>query len=494
MVTGKKWLMFVIVAVTLLRLGFAPRTELIPEEAYYWTYAQHPALGYFDHPPMVAWTVALGTRVLGNTELGVRLINSLLWVATCFLVLATARRWFEERVAVGAALLFVAVPVYLGIGFLVTPDGPLIFFWALALYAITRAVQTTATRYWWLAGVAFGGAMLSKYYAVMLAPSLVMFLILSPRYRFWLKKPQPWLAAIVAALVFSPVIIWNSQNNWASFAFQTSRTVEQRGSVGGHVGLFWLAQLAVLTPVGLALLGAAAWRAVRRIREDAWNFAAAFSLPLFGLFTAASFKTAVHVNWTAPAFLALLPAASALWWDKADSRAWRTTTWIMAGLCAAVAVGGHFILATGKPAALAYSHAGGWRELAKEVAVVEREFAAETGQTPFIIGADKYNIAAELGFYLQRPELCVNSYAFGARGLGYRYWTDLNQWAGRPALVVLFGKKPQIERETQAHFTSAKEPRLLPLTTPGKKWRSAYVIEGLGYRLDAPPSADANLD
>src|ERR1700677_3064632 len=55
-----------------LRLIYAWRVELMPEEAYYWNYAQHLDIGYLDHPPMVGWLIAAGTAALGDTEFGVR--------------------------------------------------------------------------------------------------------------------------------------------------------------------------------------------------------------------------------------------------------------------------------------------------------------------------------------------------------------------------------------------------------------------------------------
>jgi len=104
-------LLLVIGGLTILRLFTASYTQLIPEEAYYWTYAQHPALSYFDHPPMVAWAVRAGTMVFGNTELGVRFVNFLAWIGACFLLLATGKAWFSERAALAGALLFAILPV-----------------------------------------------------------------------------------------------------------------------------------------------------------------------------------------------------------------------------------------------------------------------------------------------------------------------------------------------------------------------------------------------
>ena len=70
----------------LLRLAFAGAVDLIPEEAYYWTYAQHLDLGYLDHPPMVAWLVWLGAALFGDTEIGVRAPALACWAVTAVLV------------------------------------------------------------------------------------------------------------------------------------------------------------------------------------------------------------------------------------------------------------------------------------------------------------------------------------------------------------------------------------------------------------------------
>jgi 4-amino-4-deoxy-L-arabinose transferase-like glycosyltransferase len=41
-----------------LRLITAGCAGLVPDETYYWLWAQHPSFGYYDHPPMVAWGIA----------------------------------------------------------------------------------------------------------------------------------------------------------------------------------------------------------------------------------------------------------------------------------------------------------------------------------------------------------------------------------------------------------------------------------------------------
>src|SRR5690554_2183997 len=46
-------------------------TEIGNDEAYYWVYSQYPDWGYFDHPPMIALVIKIGTLLAGNTLIGV---------------------------------------------------------------------------------------------------------------------------------------------------------------------------------------------------------------------------------------------------------------------------------------------------------------------------------------------------------------------------------------------------------------------------------------
>ncbi|RPH72356.1 glycosyl transferase, partial [bacterium] len=55
-----KYLVGATAALLCLRFVTAFLIPLTPQEAYYWNYAMHPALSYFDHPPMVAWVIGAG--------------------------------------------------------------------------------------------------------------------------------------------------------------------------------------------------------------------------------------------------------------------------------------------------------------------------------------------------------------------------------------------------------------------------------------------------
>jgi dolichol-phosphate mannosyltransferase len=499
------WFVLALIAVmAILRFWWAQRMELLPEEAYYWTYWKHPALSYFDHPPMVAWVIGLGTFCLGDTEFGTRLGFNLLSLMSTALVYGLGRIWFGRRAGAWAAVLFAVIPLYIGTGLLAFPDGPLIFFWLATMYAVTKAIDPLGRNrvllggqhsnnrrawFWWsMAGVTFGGAMLSKYTAILLGVSLLIFLLMSPAYRHWLRRPQPWVAVVVAFLVFSPVLVWNSQNSWASFIFQTSRTAEIQDDAPEDVAKFWLTQLAILTPVVFVLLGCAAAQGVRSLWKrtgDGWSFAACFSAPLFMVFVYTSFKREVNVNWTAPAFLSLLPVVGAMLAASATSTGHRWRRWASVFTMGTVIV--VVLLAAtsavfGWPHILHYGGVGGWREFAEKVESAEHDLLRETGQEPFILGMDKYNISALLSFYTREPEEQINTYALGYQGLGFRYWTDLQSFEGKPAIAVLIRTNRAAFATLTTHFQHFDPPVSTEVQSVGEGSHKLYLARCYGYR------------
>jgi len=202
---------------------------------------------------------------------------------------------------------------------------------------------------------------------------------------------------------------------------------------------------------------------------------------------AASFKTQIHVNWTAPAFLSLSLGAAMIELDGLDApdpvRAvrWRWGTGSAIALCGLVIVLGHISLAWGVPDSLAYAHAGGWQALAERVNVVRAQVQKQTREQPFVLGMDKYNIAAELGFYLRTPDDCVNLFATGAQGLGYRYWTELRKFEGRPAIAVVPEPTAEMMAQLRLHFERVGEPQQVHVPRYRGPNRQVYLMICTGY-------------
>jgi hypothetical protein len=85
--------------VTLFRLWYMCRPDLVPDEAYFWVWSKHFALSYRDKGPLVAWTIALGTQLFGDTVFGVRFFAVLLSAGTAWQLFRLARRLYDDRTA-----------------------------------------------------------------------------------------------------------------------------------------------------------------------------------------------------------------------------------------------------------------------------------------------------------------------------------------------------------------------------------------------------------
>src|SRR3954464_13806666 len=207
-----------ILALLALRLVAAAYTPLTFDEAYYWTWSKHLAFGYYDHPPMVAVIIRLGTLILGDTELGVRLVSILLALPMSFAVYRSAEMLFGGRRVAATATILLNVTLMASVGtMIVTPDAPLLVASGFVLFFLAK-VLTTGRGAWWLAvGVAVGAALLSKYTALFFGPAILIWLVTVPRLRRWLISPWPYLGGLMALAIFAPVIFWNADHHWVSF-------------------------------------------------------------------------------------------------------------------------------------------------------------------------------------------------------------------------------------------------------------------------------------
>ena len=239
-----------VAALTLMRGIFAAVLPLRVDEAYYWTWSRESVISYLDHPPMVSWCVYFGTQIFGDTNFGVRfsgLVAMLVMQALLAdIVWRTTRDW---RYAILAVLLPEAALDY---GLLITkivPDTPLIVFALAMVWALVRLALSGNRRWWLLAGVFGGFALLSKYSVILLLPAIVAYAVF-PRWRkTQLSSPYPWLAALIAVSIFSPVLYWNGIHDWASFRFQLDRPVQTQGWSLKFLAEFAGGQFLLLGPI-----------------------------------------------------------------------------------------------------------------------------------------------------------------------------------------------------------------------------------------------------
>ncbi len=494
----------------LLRLIYSGQIELLPEETYYWNYARHLDYGYLDHPPMVAWLISAGTAVFGDTEFGVRSGALCCGVITAFFTYRLTRNLYGEASALVAVVLVQALPFFFLAGMLMTPDAPLTAAWAAALYFLERALIAERPGGWWRAGVCVGLGLLSKYTISLLGLSAFAFMLLDARARSWLRRWQPYGAALLALAVFSPVIVWNAQHEWASFVFQTSRRLAESPRFSLHKLI--ASVVVLLTPTGAAAAavllpcqapesGAQDASAAER---RAWRFMqAAILLPL-AVFAVFSLRHEVKLDWTGAPWVAAMPALSVGIVHSGQSLATGMRAWIRSAWGPTIVVllliygAGLYALAIGIPGLSYGKHPElvpvGWRELGAQIGALSQQAAdAGGGQAPLIVGMDRYAIASELAFYApDRPKgvgEATSGHLFGQVGLMYERWFPPAAEQGRTLLLVAWDRADLTSDRLQPSVERLGPIEEGALMRGHALIRHYYYRFAYGYRGSAAPQA-----
>jgi 4-amino-4-deoxy-L-arabinose transferase-like glycosyltransferase len=280
---------------------YAATAGLRTDEAYYWTLSKENVLSYLDHPPMVAWLVRFGTAIFGDTSFGARFGGLLaIWLGIAILADIVWRLTRNRSAVVLAVLMPLAAPEYSLFASRILPDAGLIPFSLAMVWSLVRLADSNDGR-WWLAAGLFGGlALLSKYTAVFLAPAIAAFVLVPPWRGRWLRSPYLWAAAVIALAVFSPVLIWNGQHDWASFRFQFIRAGADHGvsarTVADFLGLQFALVGPILFPVALSGTVMLAWRGIRR-RHPAFILISACALVPFAYFLWKSLSLRIGDTW-----------------------------------------------------------------------------------------------------------------------------------------------------------------------------------------------------
>jgi len=324
-----RWLLvltiLVVVAFTVLRVVAAATLDLRSDEAYYWTWSHQWVLSFLDQPPMVAGFERAGQLVFGDTAFGARFAQLAALPLIQLLLADIARRRARSWNAALFAVLAIECALDYGLFVIVVePSTPLLLFTSIMLWSLCRLDETMDSHWWMAIGVAGGLALLSKFTIVMLAPAVLSFLVLAPKHRHWLVTPWPYLACLIAAAIFSPVLIWNAQHGWVSFDYQSVRLgTGQRGGFGDLLR-FAIYELlfvgVVLLPAtiigGVALL----MTAVRRQLAFEAAIAVAFLIPIvfFGL---RSLSLQINQSWAWFLWpIGILALALTLPWRSAPKR------------------------------------------------------------------------------------------------------------------------------------------------------------------------------
>lgn len=243
---GRRILLLALVGGTSLRVLAGVTFGLGIDEQYAIAVARDFQWSFLDHPPLGFWMGTLSWNLFESTHpLLVRLPFILLAILTTLLLYVFTARLFGREAGGWAALLFNLSPLFsIVAGSWLMPDGPLLAAALGSACCLLPIIEETPGRrigfgrglvLWCGAGVLLGLALLAKYLAVFYAFGVVLFVASMPTARRWFVHPGPYLGCLLGLLVFSPVLIWNLNHDWASFAFQGGRAAADGGLEPGYV-------------------------------------------------------------------------------------------------------------------------------------------------------------------------------------------------------------------------------------------------------------------
>jgi len=430
------------IGVTAIKCALAARLPLFVDEAFYWQEGRHLALAYSDLPGLTAWLARIGVEIGGQHAWALRspflLIAALLPWGVGKIV---AREFGAER-GWQAAMLTLLLPLAGTLGVLALPDVPLALASVLCLAAgvrVLRGVDAKATLELAL-GLTIGA--LSHYRFVAVIGIGALALLCLPEGRRALRDARIWVALMIGALAWWPLLTWNLDNADAGLRFQ----LVDRHPWTLHADGLWFVpvQMLLVTPLLFAAMALAVWRGRRDPSPAARYFAICGAGLVLGFFALGFFadNERVSFHWPLPGYLALLPLVPAVLdtWP----RLWRRAAWCL--LAIGLAAGLAYYAALSTPSLLARAAAekwypanfSGWRTVAD---AVRGKLASMPPETRLV--ADNFKLGAELGFELGDPGIAVLDHPLNhqhGRAPQLRLWglqpAASGEWKSQPVLLV----------------------------------------------------------
>ncbi len=218
------------------------------DELYYMTGGLRLDFGYVDHPPLVPWLAGLSHKVFGPSVVGLRLwpalVAGLLVVLTAILANRLGASQRGHRIAALATASCLIFVITQGM-FQVNPFDQVI--WLLAIILLTAVLDAepgsrSARSAWLLLGGVLGVGLLIKYTVAGFGLAILLAFVLTSA-RKHLVTPWPWLAGLLAMVVFSPNLWWLIRHDVPFVEFASYKVTTRSEFLGlqlPFLGLFWL--------------------------------------------------------------------------------------------------------------------------------------------------------------------------------------------------------------------------------------------------------------
>lgn len=393
---------------TAVRLAFAVHLRLGDDEAYYWEWGQYPDLSYLDHPPMTGWIGGVFSAIFGNNEFGVRIGPLLISVLFMILVYQFVRQLYrDDTIAFRVVLLFTLIPLFSAGSFMLLPDAPLSLFWLASVVVFYRIIETGNGNLWFVLGGVWGLGMLSKYNMFGLPGCVGLFLVLSARHRYWLFRLKTWLGLVLGLVIFSPVLIWNIQRGFPSFAYHLVERNKGFEFSWEPVQIFLVGQLAYLSPLVFFAALVVLWQLGKMAlveKDEKALFLFTMSFPYIVVFSlAVALSPTGKPHWPAMGYITLFCALPWFWKEKWQQGKWwmkvlhpLPVLMVSAAVTAVLLTQSVYPVIKMNPRLDLTNDLYGWPETGK---VAQKAYEELSADAPTIIITRRLNMAAPLCFY-----------------------------------------------------------------------------------------------
>jgi hypothetical protein len=197
------------------------------DELYYIACSDHLAWGYVDQPPLSIALLWLNRHLWGDSLGALRMPPALAGAAVVILTGLLAHELSGGRFAQAlAAASVIVAPVYLAIHHYYSMNAFDILFWTVAAYLVVLIIKTEQPWLWPALGLVIGLGLENKLSVLWLAAGLVAGLVLTPERRF-LRTRGPWVAAMLALVLFLPHLLWQIRTGWPTLEFIRNATAEK---------------------------------------------------------------------------------------------------------------------------------------------------------------------------------------------------------------------------------------------------------------------------
>jgi len=425
-----------VVGFQLFRFLLLPFMGLMPQDAYYYLYGQNLSLSYFDHPGMVGYILRIFTDVLGQSVYVIKLADFTITSITILSFYKLATLFLSKHRLFRSLILFSSTIFISILSFNSTPDVPLLLFWTLTIIFFYKAIFEEKKWYWIVAGISMGLAFNSKYTALLLHIGVLGFLVFSSKYRKLLISPWLWLGIIISVAVTFPVWWWNFQNEFASFAFQSSERTNSISKFEIKPLLFFGTighQLILLLPILFSVFVVFSFKHIKKalikfkLPSEKTLFLLAFFIPTFIGFFVISPVYWVKLNWMMPSYITGTIIAG-MYISKKLLKT-QLVIAIIFHLAIASQVVFYFVPINSDDTWVS------WKELGEEV-----EEISKNDTQAFIFSMDGYKTAAQLRFFTSKTVFAQN--VIDQPALQFDYLGDIMEnYRGRNAFYIDSDKK-----------------------------------------------------